>query len=182
MALAEADVLRSELSRCDPVPVLRPRALQALRQTDDSGRGLTSLGTPDEEPVFASECEWANGVLGRVAISLQAAVFEISIQCFPLIQGIGGSNRPTRADTPELKAAHTPSVPVRWVAPRGSVRGENRGVSRRADAVPLAGMEAPAPELRLAAGPGRGVRYWPGMSISASRRRASSLNSSSDIC
>ena len=44
----------------------------------------------DEHPVLATDCDGTHGPFGSVVVDRQIAIFEISVERIPLIEGIRG--------------------------------------------------------------------------------------------
>jgi len=58
----------------------------------DDGAALSGVGVADKKPVLLPKSGWADRILNEVCVDLDAGLFEINLQRFPLSQGIAWPN------------------------------------------------------------------------------------------
>ena len=63
-------------------------AFASLHDREDGRDFWTGFWASDVQPVLATNCERAHGILAEVLIDLDAAVFEIKLQPCPLVESV----------------------------------------------------------------------------------------------
>jgi hypothetical protein len=63
-------------------------AFTGLHDREDGRNFRTGFWASDMQPVLATNCQAAHGILAEVLIDLDAAVFKIKLQPWPLVEGV----------------------------------------------------------------------------------------------